>query len=267
MDNKKLSLTTLLFSSLILPLFGEQNLTLDQNQSQKTPLERTHVLVNQKKKSHQLLHSDGFRSLFGGSPIVVLQDLAYIYFASSLILGNAVTYDEEPSIKQALSCFAVGYGVTAFSTLCHELGHAAAAQLLEGYRSTIYLGGTPTENAGKPLATFGNKHLVISGLNPCRGFTTIKPLYYDHQFNWRRLGVSLAGGACSIAAALLLKMSVYIWYNRSRFNGTPLRTIKTAYKKSLTLDPITMNGLFSMFVPFPNDNDGAYWQTFLFGPE
>ncbi|HBL98111.1 TPA: hypothetical protein DDZ86_00515 [Candidatus Dependentiae bacterium] len=210
------------------------------------------------------LHSNGVRSLFRESPATLLYDLAYIYSASSLVFGNSVTYNRDSSLSQIISCIIAGYAAAAFSTLCHELGHAVAARFLENRSSTVYLGGSQGDS---PLLTVGkNKKIIVCGLNPCRGETTIPRFSRDRQFNFKRLGVNLAGGAASILAAFTIKASVYLWHHRSNFQRWPTETLKAAYAHAFSLDPITTSGLFSMFSPFPADNDGAYWRTFLLGP-
>jgi hypothetical protein len=66
-----------------------------------------------------------------------------------------------------LKNFADNYGSLLITTLCHELGHALAAKVINGDPIDIHLGSNA--NSGKPMLSIGG--ISVDGFDPRKGYS------------------------------------------------------------------------------------------------
>jgi len=192
---------------------------------------------------------------------------------------------QQAHLQSLLKNFAEQYASHFFATACHEFGHALTAKILQGDQINIHLGANSKDKNGEALLS--TTHLSLDGLMPTAGHTiysnpnnmAVKLLELAQQhckennielsaldkdelsillhklinspqaqeftkdipsIKKKQAAILLAGGTFGIIGHYLLKTLIAFAKNKN----------SSCFKEALTLDSITINQLFNMFIPF-----------------
>lgn len=105
------------------------------------------------------------------SSIVLLKMLLSILTCELIALSadehSKAILNQQYSGYNLLQNFADNYSSQLITTLCHELGHALAAKIINGDRIDIHLGSS--SSSGKPILCIGG--ISLDGFDPRRGYS------------------------------------------------------------------------------------------------
>lgn len=105
------------------------------------------------------------------SSIALLKTLLSILTCELIALSadehSKMILNEQYSGYNLLKNFADNYGSLLITTLCHELGHALAAKVINGDPIDIHVGSNT--NSGKPMLSIGG--ISVDGFDPRKGYS------------------------------------------------------------------------------------------------
>jgi len=190
------------------------------------------------------------------SPLAQRVIFGILALEACYITGNEAvkkTLAEQCHPKKLVINFIWNYGITAFGTLIHELGHATAANLLNNDKLNIHLGSNSSDN-NEALFHFGDS-ISIDGIDPVVGYSLFTtPRNKDRSVAYDKFGIIIAAGPLlGIAGDLALKTVL-----------TKLLPNEKDFQLPWQANPIILNQLWNLLIPAGN-NDAAQLYRTCFG--